>query len=119
MAEDGEAQLYGEEDDQQFGYNLAGGADLYGDGTPDIVVGVPGYDGNLGAALVWFGVPRGEQEIGDADLTLTGEAMGDCFGQAVDAGGDFNGLGWDDLVVSTPGAGGGDGAVFVFALDRQ
>ena len=73
---------------------------------------------DLGAALVWFGAPRGEQEIGDADLTLTGEATGDRFGQAVDAGGDFNGLGWDDLVVGAPGAGGGDGALFVFALDR-
>ncbi len=118
FAEDGEAQLYGEEDDQQFGYDLAGGADLGGDGTPDILVGVPGYDGDLGPDAGLFGPVRGDPDMDEADLTLTGEATGDRFGQAVDAGGDFNGLGWEDLVVGAPGAGGGDGAVFVLALDR-
>ena len=118
FAEDGEAQFYGEEDDQQLGYGLAGGADLDGDGAPDIVVGVPGYDGDQGLTLVWFGPVRGDQDMDEADLTLTGEAAGDRFGQAVDAGGDFNGLGWDDLVVGAPGAGGGDGEVTVFAFDR-
>lgn len=117
-AEDGEARIYGEESGDDLGAAVAGGADLDGDDTPDVVVGVPGYDGDQGLALVWFGPVRGDQDMDEADLTLTGEAAGDRVGQAVDAGGDFNGLGWEDLVVGAPGVGGGDGAVFVFALDR-
>lgn len=118
FAEESAAQFHGDLDDQQLGYSLAGGADLDGDGTPDVVVGVPGYDGDQGLALVWFGPVRNDQDIEDADLTLTGEAAGDRFGQAMDAGGDFNGYGWDDLVVGAPGASGGDGEVTVFAFDR-
>lgn len=116
-AEDGLARFYGEEDGDSVGASVAG-ADLDGDGHADVVVGAPGLDRDKGKVLIWFGDVSGERGVDDADLALEGASGGDQFGAALGAGGDVNGLGWADLVVGAPGVEGGDGAVYVFALDR-
>ena len=100
-----------------MGATVAGGADLNGDATPDIAVGVPGVDDGAGAVAVWYGPVSGEQELEDADLLLTGDGS-DAFGSTLHIGGDYNGVGWDDLIVGAPGVSGGDGAVYLFGLDR-
>lgn len=116
-AEEGVARVYGEEDGDGVGTSVAG-ADLDGDGRSEVIVGAPGLEDGRGQVLVWFGAVTGEKGVEDAELALTGEAAGDQLGAALDAGGDVNGLGWADLVVGAPGVEGGDGAVYVFTLDR-
>jgi hypothetical protein len=84
-----------------FGFAMAGGGDLNGDGFPDLVVGAYKPPANVN---VYFGGPAMDDV---ADLVLTppvSEASG--FGNAVAIAGDVNGDGFDDVVV---GARGGDG----------
>lgn len=48
-----------------------------------------------------------------AQATITGDASA-TFGQVLQAAGDFDGDGTDDLVVTDPGVGAGTGAIYVF-----
>ncbi len=54
----------------QAGWSLDGGADLDGDGTRDLVVGIPGLDGGGGAAVVLG--PAGTIGLGSADMRISG-----------------------------------------------
>ncbi len=89
--------------------------DVNGDGVADIAVGGESGPTGEGVAVVWFGGSelRSETTSG-ADLTFSGEQVGDLFGAAVQIG-DVNGDGQPDLVVGadmidTPGR---KGAVYV------
>ena len=91
-----------------FGASVASG-DFDGDGYSDLAIGLPGEDlgstSNAGMVVVLYGSASG--------LILTGESYsqtgpipgaaepGDQFGTAL-ATGDFDGDGYDELVVSTP-----------------
>ena len=75
----------------QFGASVAA-ADVNGDGTDDVIVGAPGYDGpaggepEAGGVFVFFGGPNTEPKaIDDADLSLTG-VPSESFGAIVVAG---------------------------------
>jgi len=81
-----------------FGYSVASAGDVNGDGYADVIIGaVFNSAGGVGAgqAYVYFG---GLAPDAVADLTLTGQAAGDNFGQVAGAG-DVNGDGYDDLLV--------------------
>ena len=87
----------------EFGAALTTG-DWNGDGMDDLAIGVPGED-DVGAVLVLFGSQFGlifNNHVwwGQGDTGGVGES-GDRFAQAL-ASGDFDGDGFDDLVVGAP-----------------
>ncbi len=84
-------------------------ADLNGDGADDLVLGratytdAPQFEGRV---EIWFGGPerRGIVAAEKADVVIEGNSAGDHFGHAF-ATADFDGDGFDDLIVSAPGRG--------------
>ena len=85
----------------QFGATVAL-ADLNGDGWKDLVVGAPyaGINGDSsGAVYIYYG---GKQLSSKPDLLLIGPRRYDMFGSSLANAGDFNGDGYDDLIVGAP-----------------
>ncbi|RMH03756.1 MAG: hypothetical protein D6702_05005 [Planctomycetota bacterium] len=84
----------------QFGYSVAGGRDVDGDGVNDIAVGAYGDDTtflNAGAAWVFSGA------TGLPLFTVYGDAAQDHLGNAVALIGDVNGDGLADLLACALG----------------
>ena len=105
-----------------LGGTLGGAGDLDGDGYDEVVLGGTGYPagGSNGAAWVVMGTrswPGGQMDIADADHQLVGAFGGDLAGSALAGGEDFDGDGYDDLVVAAPGASGGAGSVYLWNGD--
>ena len=109
-------------DSTEFGRSVSGAGDINGDGYADMIVGARGVhaNGNLysGASYVVFGSASGfpatlsvEDLDGTNGFRLDGIAALDNAGFAV-SGGDVNGDGIDDLIISAPF--GGVGNVYVF-----
>lgn len=81
-----------------------GSVDVDGDGTPDLLVGIPYDDGaatNAGAVAVYLGGGlSGNLLPSDADYTMTGDQTADRLGNnAVRAIGDVDGDGTEDLFI--------------------
>ena len=100
-----------------FGHALAAG-DFNGDGIDDLAIGSPGFDfpgANAGAVYLFRGTSSGLTSWFDLDQSDGGAAReaGDRFGSSL-AVGDFDGNGFDDLAVGSPGENSGQGAIFWF-----
>ena len=91
--------------DSTFDYSISGGAaneeagacvanvgDLNGDGLDEVAVGHPGYDTGKGMTRILFG------GFADSRTLYTGNA-GARFGTSIAGAGDFNGDGFDDLMI--------------------
>lgn len=75
--------------------------DVDRDGVPDIIIGRPGLNSNAGAIRVVYGDPsKLPTDIAAADVGLAASAR---FGRAVDAAGDVDGDGFEDVIVGAPG----------------
>jgi len=83
-----------------FGYSVAGGKDLDGDGTPDFVVGYPTPVSSSisGIAMVFSGAS------GETLYTFTAPDDNAQFGSAVAVTGDIDGDGKADFIVGEPAA---------------
>ena len=119
--------MVGAENGDRAGVSVSDAGDVNGDGIDDIIVGAPrGTLGgsNAGRAYVVFG-SEGAADFGNVDLASLAEPAGflirgglsDHVGTGVSSAGDFNGDGFDDLIVGAPfdsyGAAGGGGAYIV------
>ncbi len=92
--------LTGSAANDEFGAALDLAGDVNGDGYDDIVVGAyhnedVGY--NAGKAYVYLGSPSGL--VAPGVIIGTAERAGDEYGFAVDAAGDVNNDGFDDVIV--------------------
>lgn len=97
--------------DDAFGFSSASG-DFDGDGFADLAVGTPGETvgafGFAGAVSILYGsasglAAAGSQQWNEDSANVEGSAAeGDFFGWSV-ASGNFNGDGFDDLVIGVPG----------------
>ena len=105
--------IYGESSGDRLGASLTS-ADFNGDGYDDLAMGSPsashGGIGVAGKAYVIYGGPSLpssidlSQGLGDVALQIWGGGISHFLGDKMDHG-DFNGDGYDDLVVSATGAG--------------
>jgi hypothetical protein len=85
-----------------FGRSIARAGDVNGDGYADIAVGGPRYSLNGGYAAVYYGSASG---ISSTSVTSwTGSSYAE-MGSDIDAAGDVNGDGYDDVIVGASGYG--------------
>ncbi len=89
--------FYGTNDGDQFGFAVAGGANLDGTSMGDIVIGAPTTSSGKGAACVFLNVAKSSPKR----VTLTGDVEGDQLGYSV-AVLDFNDDGISDVATGAP-----------------
>ena len=118
IATDADAIIFGEAINDGFGKSVASTGDVNGDGSDDVVVGADQlFNAGAGKAYVFYGPLAGNIQAADAGAILTGEAAQDGFGISVSGVGDFNGDGFDDVIVGAwdnDGGGGRSGRAYTF-----
>jgi hypothetical protein len=105
-ATDADASFIGEAGNDDFGYSVDIAGDVNGDGYDDIIVGAPNLKGDrTGKAYLIFGRSSGwakNDSAKKANVTFTGENLGDLAGYCVAGIGDINGDGFADLAIGAP-----------------
>ena len=109
--------ITGENTSDAFGYTLTPG-DFNADGTIDLAVGASGYSSDTGRVYIFHNDGSVPTTAATADVTITGDAAGDTFGQALTPG-DFNADGTIDLAVGASGYSSDTGRVYIFTFDAK
>ncbi len=102
QADDADLVLWGRNDQDLAGNDVAFVGDVDGDGHGDLLVGAPGdkVSGDLsGVAYLVHGPISGTYDLEDVGTLLLGEASNDQAGEQVAGPGDLDGDGLDDLLV--------------------
>ncbi len=99
----------------QTGYSVANAGDFNGDGYDDVIIGAykssPLLRAYAGTTYLLFGSPNNFADIDLLNLSpsqgfkIFGEANEDQSGFSVSSAGDFNGDGFDDVIIGSPYAG--------------
>ena len=92
--------ITGDQDQNQLGISTSSASDVNADGFNDVMIGASGYSSSTGRAYIHFG---GVSMDNTADMTMTGEAIGNEFGVSVSSAGDANGDGYSDVIVGAQG----------------
>jgi hypothetical protein len=82
-----------------FSFSLAGAGDVNGDGFEDVLIGAYAMSSSTGSSYLYFG---GASMDSIADVTFTGEASNNFFGQMTASAGDVNGDGYSDILIGAP-----------------
>jgi len=101
--------------EDNFGVAVSSAGDVNGDGYEDLILGAPGHDPSgrdyAGTAYVVFGKATGfsaSLDISSLDgsngFAINGVSAGDATGISVGTAADFNGDGFDDLLIGADGA---------------
>ncbi len=86
-----------------YGYSVAGGGDVNGDGYSDVLVGAIWYNGiysNEGRVYLYTGAAAGVSAT--PAWTAVGGQEAAEFGKSVSAAGDINGDGYGDILIGAP-----------------
>ncbi len=88
--------------DANFGFSVSSAGDVNQDGFDDVLVGAHWYDGgfpNSGAVFAYYGGPVGLLPV--HQWMFLGSVLDMELGYAVNAAGDVNGDGFDDVIIGT------------------
>ncbi|MBK6876050.1 MAG: FG-GAP repeat protein [Ignavibacteria bacterium] len=97
--------MTGEASGAAFGNSVSSAGDVNRDGYSDVIVG------SVGRGFIYYG---GTSMNNTADVIMTGEALGDDFGNSVSSAGDVNGDGYSDVIVSAVGYSLNTGRAYIY-----
>ena len=108
------ADYDGESAGDQAGGSVGGAGDVNGDGYADVLIGAPSYNSSAGQVyLVLGGSAPSNSSLSSVDVLYTGVNSSDQAGYSISGGGDVNGDGDGDFIVSAPGYDSGRGKAYL------